>query len=100
MNCKDCRWWSNEIGQYDYDAIVFPEDPETMARIPQELLEFEVRRCVQPKLIVFQRPEHADGLSVCDGSQYKANLYTAPNFGCVNFAPQDKECPPNPPRSN
>lgn len=80
-HCKTCRWWlppeyENEIvrpldADNDYEPMVMP---------------FEVRQCKSPKLLFYERPP-LDGATVMDGSQYKAELYTGPEFGCVNHEP-------------
>lgn len=87
QTCKTCRHW--QIGKDDrYSTILFPYRPdkdweqcETEAEVVA-VYGYRVRRCHHPKLLFYQRPErHA--AAVCDGSEYKASLVTAEDFGCV-----------------
>ncbi len=78
MNCKTCVWWTD--GDNDWNEILNPRHPVTY-----EVMEttFEVRECKHPKLLFCERPVEANGFAVADGSNYRAALYTAEDFGCV-----------------
>jgi hypothetical protein len=78
--CKHCIHWRIEPHNKDYR--IEPIDPDTQAVM---VMPFEVRACHSPKLLEFERPIEDSGASVMDGSDYCAELYTAENFGCVNF---------------
>lgn len=71
--CRTCKHWKPkedwEQWQDDEDGKEHP---------------FEVKSCEQPKMVKFVRPETADGLALMDGSYYRARMFTAENFGCVN----------------
>ena len=81
--CRNCKWWIDDGEEGGYtDYIIHPNDPDTFGEMA---MPFEVRKCVVPKLVRFERPIEANGASVCDGSDYMATLYTAQEFGCVHF---------------
>lgn len=86
--CSYCKWWQ-DTPEGKWDNIAHPVDPDTYEPIPTDMLGFEVRRCASPKLIKFERPLSEDGASVCDGSKYHAALYTAGQFGCINFESEE-----------
>ena len=71
--CRTCKHWKQkedwEQWQDDEDGKEHP---------------FEVKSCEQPKMVKFVRPETDDGLALMDGSYYRARMFTAENFGCVN----------------
>ena len=79
--CKNCKWWIDDSGER-WDPIMHPEDLDTCGEMA---MPFEVRVCKSPKVIKFERPIEENGASVCDGSDYMATLYTAPEFGCIHF---------------
>jgi len=81
--CGKCKWWYN-TDEDNTDEIISPCDPDTFE--PMENLPFEVKCCHCPKITFFERPIEPDGATVIDGSQYRANLITAPEFGCVHWA--------------
>ena len=80
-SCKSCRWWTpNKEDEWCYDGIIKPEndDGELMP------VEFEVRRCKSPHLLFYERPVNRTDACVVDGSEYKAELITGPDYGCPN----------------
>lgn len=86
--CKTCKYW--RLGKSDeYDRIIFPFKPGgsyEQCKTEEEaaaMFGHRVRRCQNPKLLFYQRPE-IDGACVVDGSEYRAELITGENFGCVN----------------
>ena len=81
MKCKSCKWWYNDSKIYICADIIAPLDPDTFEPM---ILPFEVNCCNCPKITFFERPVESDGATVVDGSQYRANLITAPDFGCVH----------------
>lgn len=78
--CATCKHW--EAPEDRWDNIVFPLDPDTYERMETG---FEVRMCLNPKLMFCERPLESNGFALADGSGYKANLYTAEDFGCVRW---------------
>lgn len=93
--CSACRWWRLDEND-SYNAIVSPWDPATYDQIDPteeggeakiaEKFGHAVRRCRCHRLKFYQRPER-DTATVCDGSGYKADLITGPDFGCTLFEP-------------
>lgn len=80
--CNTCKWWQEQDrdgGDYD-SGLMNPYDMDTGK--PMALL-FKVRYCNNPKITFYERPVEPDGATVIDGSMYKANLVTGPEFGCV-----------------
>lgn len=79
-NCSTCKWWINDENNYnEYDYIKYDINPVTGEKIGLH----KVKECQNPKLVFYETPSK-DGACVVDGSQYKAELLTGPNFGCVN----------------
>ncbi len=76
--CQTCKWWI-EPGD-DWDEIAYPVDPDTYQRM---VMPFEVRLCQHPDKLFCERPVKDIGMALRDGSGYRADLYTAVNFGCV-----------------
>lgn len=88
MQCKTCKHWV--LGEDDeYNRLIFPYNPTKnyeQCETEEEaaaLFGGRVRRCRHPKLLFYQRPE-INGAAVMDGSEYKAELVTGEEFGCVN----------------
>ena len=50
------------------------------------VLPFEVRYCKSPLLGFYERPVESHGACVVDGSEFRAELITGPEFGCANYA--------------
>lgn len=88
--CKTCRYWQGATNYRDgtprEDHIITPIDPDTWQPM---VMPFEVRLCKSPKLMVFERPIEIDMASVCDGSEYRAVLYTAEAYGCIHYQSQE-----------
>lgn len=83
MKCSTCKHWN--LGDPDlFDEITHPMDPDTYEAME---MPFRVGRCTHPKLLFCERPVEHDGLAVADGSNYRAALYTAEDFGCVRWEP-------------
>lgn len=77
--CKTCvHWIVKDNGSWD--QILNPVDPDTYEPMATA---FDVRECVNPKLLFCERPLESDGFAVADGSEYMASLYTAEDFGCI-----------------
>jgi hypothetical protein len=76
--CKNCKWWQTK-NDWDYEGIRYDRDPN-YERI---LNKVYAQECKSPKLKFYERPD-PDGACVVDGSQYRAELLTGPDFGCVN----------------
>lgn len=74
--CKKCRYWI-ELDERDW-----PLDLDTDERIKPN---FGVRQCKSPRLLFHEMPVTKGHASVWDGSHYWAGLYTAEDFGCVNW---------------
>lgn len=85
MICKNCKYWKKEDTHQNYhaDEIIEPYDPDTYQ--PMENLPFEVRICLCPEIVYFERQPTDKGVALIDGSNYYARMLTAENFGCVNF---------------
>lgn len=80
--CKTCKWWKlPDDNDYHGSDICEPTDPDTCKPMK---LDFEVKECTSPLLTRFERTVNNNGVSLMDGSQYKSDMYTAENFGCVN----------------
>jgi hypothetical protein len=78
MKCKECKFW--EEVKDEYDPIASPEDEDGgLKKMP-----FEVRICKSPNITLFERNPNPNGVSLCDGSDYMATMYTGPEFGCIN----------------
>lgn len=95
MNCKNCKHWllpseDESWGNDDVAFSVWSDEDRWHVRMTEEkqreLHGHATRYCKSPKLLFYERPENG-GATVCDGSQYMANLITSENFGCVNFEP-------------
>jgi hypothetical protein len=92
MTCSTCRWWVLDKND-SYNSLISPEDPVTYEQEKtEEAIATKwghvVRRCRCPKITFYQRPER-DGATVCDGSEYMAQLLTGPDFGCIHHEPND-----------
>jgi len=83
--CKNCRYWHVDEND-DWNEIIYPLNPETYEPMTKKEYGHDVKRCKSPKLLFYIRPAK-DEACVIDGSQYKAELITGENFGCVNFKP-------------
>ena len=79
--CQTCEHWDRR-GNGNHEDIVRPYDPDTYEEMD---MPFKVGRCTSPKLLRFERPLEPSGASVCDGSEYMANLFTGEDFGCINY---------------
>jgi hypothetical protein len=86
--CKTCKHWQDATdchGDPKEDNIITPIDPDLW--VPMQM-PFEVKLCKSPKLMMFERPIEADMASCCDGSDYRAVLYTGENYGCIHYEEQ------------
>lgn len=79
--CKTCKHWQKNDRDYRDDDIFKPFDPDTFE--PMELT-FEVRYCKSPHVLFYERPIETKQVCMVDGSNYRAELITGPDFGCVN----------------
>ena len=84
--CKDCAFWEN----YDdcHGQITQPVDPDTWE--PMDI-GFEVKACKSGNITIFERNPNKDGVSLTDGSNYYARMFTGPDYGCVNFKEKNNE---------
>jgi len=87
ITCKECRYWA-ESSDDDDDRIMHPEDPDTYEPMA---LPFSVKKCTSENITLFERNPDSAGVSLCDGSDYRAQMYTGPDFGCVNGAPLEAQ---------
>lgn len=86
MNCAACKFWAkSEKGEAGWRM-----DMGKCANIPkfydatEDVSEFDPEDCGDGALTL--KPEFKGVKALClDGSGYKAELMTAPDFGCVNF---------------
>jgi hypothetical protein len=86
--CKNCKYWILKERD-EYSVIIFPFNPITNEHCKTEeeaatLFGCRVRRCKNPKLLFYHRPERI-GATVVDGSEYHAELITGEEFGCIGF---------------
>lgn len=79
--CSTCAHWKMHDKE-EVDNIVNPRDPDTWE--PMQM-PFEIRRCEHPAKTFYERPVERNGFGLSDGSQYYAQLYTGPDFGCVRW---------------
>lgn len=85
-HCIDCKYW-HKADKDCNDGITNPVDPDTYE--PMEM-PFQVLPCNHPNITLFERNPDPRGVSLVDGSDYYAQMYTGPMFGCVNFVPHEK----------
>ena len=78
--CKTCIYWVDTDD--DFDSIMHPWDYDTDSKKMD--MPFEVRECTSRNITLFERNPDPQGVSLCDGSDYRANMYTGPDYGCVN----------------
>lgn len=83
--CENCKWWQLDEDSR-YSRVIFPCDPATYEQEEDEEKNaakwgHKVRQCKHPRLLFYQRPDR-DAAAVCDGSEYRAELLTGPDFGC------------------
>ena len=87
--CKNCKYWILDTDD-EYNCLIFPYRPDksyNQCETEEEaalVFGCRVRRCRNPKLLFYQRPEKT-GAAVMDGSEYRAELITGEDFGCVGF---------------
>lgn len=79
IRCKECIFWKMPDNNI-YDPIARPEDEDGGLKI----MPFDVRICKSPNQTLFERNPNINGISLNDGSEYSAVLYTGQEFGCVN----------------
>ena len=78
--CAECKHWNIHKDDHGYEGILFDIDPITYENVGEPKAKY----CKSPKISFYETPCFG-GASVVDGSQYKAELITSPDFGCVNF---------------
>jgi len=82
--CKTCKHWKSTDG-YDghwrASEVIAPTDYDTFEKMK---MTFEMRLCLSPKKLFFERPPESDMVTLIDGSEYLADMVTGENFGCVN----------------
>ncbi len=84
--CKDCLFWIDDESDTNYIMHPFDEDTFKEKKMP-----FLVKRCNCSNITLFERNPNIDGVSLCDGSNYRAAMYTGENFGCVNGKEKEKD---------
>ena len=92
QRCATCKHWQEPNEKYD--LILYPFHPGTCERTKTEeeaanVFGHRVRYCRNPKVEFYQRPK-IDGAAVVDGSEYRAELITGEEFGCVLHEAKDK----------
>lgn len=85
-HCESCAFWKLDESSR-YSNVIFPYDPETYEKEEDEEANaakwgHKVRKCTHPRVLFYQRPDKG-GAAVCDGSEYRAELLTGPEFGCT-----------------
>jgi len=78
--CKSCIYWVDP--QDSYDEIIHPWDHDTESQKMD--MPFEVKKCTSDNITLFERNPDSKGVSLCDGSNYRATMYTGQDYGCVN----------------
>ena len=69
-NCKDCKWWQ------DHDT------PTTYSKWPPG----HWRACMLTHTLSNEPEDHPDTRAIaCEWEDYQGVLFTAPDFGCVQF---------------
>lgn len=86
MRCADCKHWIIPEDDYGYEGIMYAIDPVTYDKVGEPKAKY----CKSPKVSFYETPCFG-GASVVDGSQYRAELLTSPDFGCVNFEERTAE---------
>ena len=94
MYCKDCKFWSKNglpEGEQD-DYRCYNDSPESLGlgrctRVELLWDAYEWDREDRDNSVRFTEEVVSEEVLafVNDGSDYKAELYTLPNFGCVMF---------------
>ena len=83
-NCRNCVFWKKpeEDGEFNYAAM----------ELGQCVVALALWDCTEygdeEKLVIKKGNENKKAF-VLDGSGYRANLLTRPNFGCVEYKPVD-----------
>jgi hypothetical protein len=80
-HCKTCKNWCITSNS-SRDGIAQPEDPDTCE---EAQMPFEVRECCSDNITLFERNPNSNGISLKDGSDYHAVMYTGEDFGCVLY---------------
>ncbi len=83
--CETCKWWVPSVE--DWDGVYYPIDPDTYKPM---VMPFEIRKCTHPAQTFCERPVERNGFGVADGSTYRAELFTGPDFGCVRHEGEDQ----------
>lgn len=90
-NCAACKLWSKS----EKGGIGWRMGMGTCTNVPkfydatEDVSEFDPEDCGGGELTL--KPEFGGVKALClDGSGYKAELITAPDFGCVNFSQKTK----------
>lgn len=96
--CKTCKHWRypdaqdpGGYGWYGYDQLCRPIDPDTHEPMRRD---FEVRLCRNPAQTFCESPVERNGFGLADGSEYRAVLATAEEFGCVRHEERVADEPP------
>lgn len=88
--CVTCRWWQPDLDGYTYNGLAgstINGGPPNYDEVPAP---FETRYCRSPKLFFYERPLTASHAAIVDGSRYRAELITGPEFGCANHEVVDE----------
>lgn len=86
MFCKDCIFW---IDDNPHDEIIHPIDEDTFE---EKEMPFPVKKCLSSSITRFERNPSIRGVSLRDSSMYYVQMYTGPEFGCVNFKSSNQLC--------
>jgi hypothetical protein len=85
QRCKTCAHWV--VTKYD-NNLCKPLDPDTYEPMDRG---FEVRVCKQPTQTFCEAPVERNGFALADGSNYRATLATAEDFGCVRWTAKERQ---------
>lgn len=103
MNCKDCKHWGTGEAQRQWDEEHTERsryDPEDTAPAPAQRICSAVTLLQDGNRHDFDAPLEERRVRLAyliDASSYRADMWTAPEFGCVLFdSPQPAQLPSDP----
>jgi hypothetical protein len=89
--CGMCKYWQRPGHRNDFrDVVRMADDPRPFQERYDEYLQLETQygKCTGIQMPPQRRQGDPLPLAVTmDGSDYKADLYTLPNFGCMLYEP-------------
>lgn len=97
MHCKDCKHWSKNIQdlEEENDYRMWNDSPRELGlgrclKVPELWESYDWKKPDCDSISFTDEViERNDLAFVKDGSDYLAELYTLPNFGCVMFSTKE-----------